>query len=250
MSRKHLSKEELHKDWLLENMQKCVKWIEQNKHTAIVVLLSILTLVVIALISLQYMANRKEKSWAALQIAKQYVAVGDNDRFIEELNLLNEKYQNTPANVHGQILLANYHYEKEEYDKACLAYENAMAVNKNEMLMPIAELGYIKSLQANKQYDKAIDQADKFLTLHANTFVTPEVNFALAQTYELKGDKVKAVQTFDQIVAKYPDTYWAEEAKLKIPSEGVTISKDSSGDKAKETKAEPAKKDAKTETKK
>ena len=82
----------------------------------------------------------------------------------------------------------------------------------------MAQLGLVETLVQAKQYDQAIAKAQTLVNANDNALPRDAILMELGRAYAAAGKKADARQTFDKVVAEFPDSAFADEAKTMITS--------------------------------
>jgi tetratricopeptide (TPR) repeat protein len=81
----------------------------------------------------------------------------------------------------------------------------------------MAQLGVIESGVLAKQFDQAITTAEALVNNPADdTIPRDALLMELGRVYAAAGKKVEAKQTFDKVIAEFPDSVYIDEAKLLL----------------------------------
>jgi len=65
-------------------------------------------------------------------------------------------------------------------------------------------------------YPKAIEKYQEYLTVNPQGNLAATAEYYTAKSYVASGDKAKACEVFERVVAKYPQTSWAEFSKERL----------------------------------
>jgi len=77
----------------------------------------------------------------------------------------------------------------------------------------MAQLGAVEAQVQAKQYDQAIAKAQALANASDDSLPRDATLMELGRAYAAAGKKTEAKQTFDKVVAEFPDSAFAEEAK-------------------------------------
>jgi tetratricopeptide (TPR) repeat protein len=80
----------------------------------------------------------------------------------------------------------------------------------------MAQLGLVETLVLAKQYDQAVAKAQALVNANDAALPRDAVLMELGRAYAAAGKKNEARQTFDKVVAEFPDSTFADEAKSMI----------------------------------
>lgn len=207
---KHLSKEELQTDPLIENYNKAANFFNENRTTILAILISVIV-VVGALVSYNfYAANQEQEAQQLLAIAEGYYTEGDYDKAIN-----GDSFELT----YGFLAIAN-DYSGTEAGNLAVYYaavssfklgniENALEYfSRYDAPKGILGVGAIsfnaKLYLANGSTEKAADTFVKAANWDINDTTTPYNLYQAAEAYFEAGNFEKARELSDQIIEEYP----------------------------------------------
>jgi len=114
--------------------------------------------------------------------------------------------------------------ERRRFDQAAVLFDE---VERQHPFSEWARRSMLMAAYANYQqsrYDEAISDAERFITLHPGNVSTPYAYYLIAlsyyeQIYDVGRDQsttMQALESLEQVVRRYPDTPYAQAARLKI----------------------------------
>lgn len=207
---KHLSKEELETDPLIENYKKAVTIFVENRTTIIAVFISLIV-VIGAIIGYNfYSANQEQEAQQLLAIAEGYYSESDFDKAIN-----GDSFQLT----YGFLAIAN-DYSGTEAGNLAIYYaavssfklgniEDALSyMSRYDAPKGILGVGAVsfnaKLLFANGNTEKAAETFVKAANWDTNDITTPYNLFKAAEAYYDAGNLAKAQELTNTIIDEYP----------------------------------------------
>jgi TolA-binding protein len=117
------------------------------------------------------------------------------------------------AVVDTQLLIAQEHFQRKEYDKARAAWDLFVAQNPLDARVPQALYGVGESYQAEKKYDEAIKAWELLSGKFPGSEPAAHGEFSIASIYEVeKGEPTVAIERFRKIAVEP----WASQARQRI----------------------------------
>ncbi|MBT3509986.1 MAG: tetratricopeptide repeat protein [Nitrospina sp.] len=116
----------------------------------------------------------------------------------------------------ASLLLADLHFQNQDYDKADALYTKVMSTSSaGQVNYQLAQVGLAYNSESNKQYQRAIDL---FKTvIDANTdFPLFEVYWSLSRCYELNSDSSNALLILREMQIKFAANPQMEKVELRI----------------------------------
>lgn len=207
---KHLTKEELQTDPLIENYNKAANFFNENRTTILAILISVIV-VVGALVSYNfYAANQEQEAQQLLAIAEGYYTEGDYDKAIN-----GDSFELT----YGFLAIAN-DYSGTEAGNLAVYYaavssfklgniEDALdyfsRYDAPEGILGVGAISFnAKLFLANGSTEKAADTFVKAANWDVNDTTTPYNLYQAAEAYFEAGNFEKARELSDQIIEEYP----------------------------------------------
>ena len=207
---KHLSKEELQTDPLIENYNKAANFFNENRTTIIAILISIIVVVGSLVGYNYYAANQEQEAQQLLAIAEGYYTEGDYDKAIN-----GDSFELT----YGFLAVAN-DYSGTEAGNLAVYYaavssfklgniEDALGYlaryNAPEGILGVGPVSFnAKLLLANGSTEKAAETFVKAANWDINDTTTPYNLYEAAEAYFKAGNYDKAQELSEQIINEYP----------------------------------------------
>ena len=207
---KHLSKEELQTDPLIENYNKAANFFNENRTTILAILISVIV-VVSALVGYNfYAANQEQQAQQKLAIAEGYYTEGDYDKAINGdsfeltygfLAIAND-YSGTEAGNLAVYYAAVSSFKLGNIEDA-LEYFSRYDAPKG--ILGVGAISFnAKLLLANGSTEKAADTFVKAANWDVNETTTPYNLYQAAEAYFEAGNFEKARELSEQIIEEYP----------------------------------------------
>ena len=208
-----------------EFREKLSQWLEKNKIAAFVTIIAIV-LVMAAIFIFDYVQDKRQinSSMLAENIQEKYkdwLQLEENEREDEELNMLiSQALEEYPGDfvaqraIYTQGLMA---IEKKEWKKAATAFVELSDKWPKSYLAPTS----LSNLAAVKEEMGEIEEALEILAKLVDEYSSispdaPEATFNLGRLSELNGDKIKAIDYYEELDSKFPFSRWNSLAKSRI----------------------------------
>ena len=207
---KHLTKEELQTDPLIENYNKAANFFNENRTTIIAILISVIV-VVGSLVGYNfYAANQEQEAQQLLAIAEGYYTEGDYDKAINgdsfELTYgflaISNDYSGTEAGNLAVYYAAVSSFKLGNIEEA-LGYLARYDAPKG--ILGVGPVSFnAKLLLANGSTEKAAETFVKAANWDVNDTTTPYNLYEAAEAYFKAGNYEKAQELSEQIIEEYP----------------------------------------------
>ena len=208
---KHLSKEELEHDALVENVEKASKFINKNKTTLLSVLIGFFVVAGL-LVGYQFFSDNQEaKAQNNLATAEQFYQEGDYDKALngDSYNLtygfaaIANEYSSTNAGNLALYYASVSSYKLGDIESA-LDYFSRYDAPKG--ILGVGPISFHASLlELNESLEKAAETYLKAANWDKNESTTPYNMYKAAEIYYELGSLAKAQELVDEILEKYPD---------------------------------------------
>jgi tetratricopeptide (TPR) repeat protein len=167
----------------------------------------ILTIVIFKLKNNRYENIASKK----LSIANNEILNGNLDIGISILNEIILNFPKTLSSYQAKLIKSDILVKENKHEEAINILNNLLSNCKLENIKSIAKIRIIYIYDMLKNYDKTISCSRKFIKENNNHFLTKNIYLNLAESYVKIKMKDKAMETFNEIIVKYPET---EEAKI------------------------------------
>jgi tetratricopeptide (TPR) repeat protein len=139
------------------------------------------------------------------------------DIALNKFRMIIDEYPCSQAANFAFLYLGNCYYKLGDYDHSIIHYNKLLKRKfKVNYLTPFVldSLGY--SYQANRDYEKAINYFNKTIKKSENSLLVQESYLNLGRCYEKLNKKKEAVGIYQELVAKYPDSFYKDLVEWKI----------------------------------
>lgn len=224
----HLDRKELKKpDAFLESSKSLVSIITENMKTVAALLLVVAAFGVGAAFyssSKSKKADQANSAFYAVQkefqqaVEKAPKGSADLEKTlspqIEKLQKLAKDYQGTQAAYQAWTLLGDFYFGRNAPGKAAEQYKLAADSAPSKMTKSMSQYSLAYSYENAKKYDQAIDELRRVLSSGEKSLKV-DATTALARNFELKGDKAKAIEQYDQLIKEFPNSPTAKTAEAR-----------------------------------
>lgn len=176
-----------------------------------------------------FWSGRKETESAALlrKAVSQLDVIShsgaDDAKQTEGLRLLRDvvhRYPRTAAAAEATLRLGAHYYTVGKYNEARTAYTTYLEKNPRGLIAFSAGLGVGDTYLAERNNDKAAETYSRLIEQFAQEPLLPEAQLHLARAYLGMGRLKDAGALYEQIVATYPNTGWAQRAQAELYRSG------------------------------
>ncbi len=207
---KHLSKEELQSDPLIENYNKAVGYFNENKTTILAIMISVIV-VVGAFMGYNFYSDKQEgQAQQLLATAEGYYSDGDYEKALhgDEFELtygflaISNDFSGTEAGNLAIYYAAVSSYKLGNIEDA-LTYLSRY--NAPDGILGVGPINFhAKLLLANGSTEKAAETFVQAANWEVNESTTPANLYSAAEAYYKAGNTAKAQEITDQIMEEYP----------------------------------------------
>jgi tetratricopeptide (TPR) repeat protein len=197
-----------------------------------IILISLGTAVVLAaaFFTTQYMNNRKERV-AESAFSKVYLAFdrvrSDESldevqiqesltKLVEDFKVVLDQYPQSAAASRSAYYIGNILYRYEKYEEALQFYKQGGQIKPKGYSALLSAQGEASCYEQLGDYEKAEERYNDIIAKYADSFLVPMVRFSLGQIYEKQDNFEMAREQYDLIVSEYSWSSWASIAEKKI----------------------------------
>ena len=196
--------------------EKILDWISQNRQTALGIL-AIAGFAVILLIVFSYTRSKNaQNAQKELFIAQQVAQGGRIEAGIKQLTEVENKYSSRPEADFAIYTKGDIYFSQGLYKEAAAEYEKILKRNTHKDILPYAAFSLAKSYQAMGDYDTSVIKFKDFIAAWSDHFLCGQAYMSLGHIYTKKGDWPAAKEIYEKVTVLFPDTGWAQEAKVKL----------------------------------
>ncbi len=217
-----LSKKELRRNPLAESIGTVVKFVEAHRTALSATAIA----VVIALGAIGayswYRIHRGELARAALADAEQAVQVeapgkpANTDEAMKRFAAVAKNYQGTESAEEALIRLGNLQYEAGKMDETRATYAEYLKTYPQGRFVLMAAIGKAYVDEAKGDYQAGADTLSRALDQSKNSPLAGEGYTDLARLYEELKKPDDALRIYSQIVERYGQTYWGQQAQQRM----------------------------------
>lgn len=228
MSESHLDRKELKRpDAFQEKAGAVAEFLSKN--TKALALAGVALLVVVAGMAF-YSSSKKQKNEQAnnafYNTKKEFVIAASKapktdanweqtlKGDISKLEEFAKNNQGTQAAFEAYLLLGDTYYERDSFEKASEYFKQATANAPSRSMKALAQHSLAYSFEGSKKHDEAIEQLRQVLASGEKP-LRGDALMALARNFQLKGDKPKAVEQYDQVIKDFPNSALAKAAEAQ-----------------------------------
>jgi tetratricopeptide (TPR) repeat protein len=158
----------------------------------------------------EYIASKK------LSIANSEILNGNMNIGISILNEIILNFPKTLSSYQAKLIKSDILVKENKYKEAISVLNNLISNCKLKNIKSIAEIRIIYIYDILKNYNKVIQYSINFINNNNNHFLTKNTYLNLAESYIKIEMKNKAIETFNEIIIKYPETKEAKISKNRI----------------------------------
>lgn len=221
-ARKKFTRKELHKDPLLEKIANVTDYAKTNQDQLTKILTGVVVVIAVVWGYMYYRSSINEESMNRLVSAEQAYLSGDHREAIRRLAKYLTEFEGTSGGGLATYYLANSYYQTDQYDFALEQYELYVDdYADSELLTAAAMGGRAACLEAQSKYDEAAGAYISAIAKYPDYYLRAEYMMSAARCYKMLGNTEQAKEWYDKVVAEYPESTTAREAKLAIDELGV-----------------------------
>lgn len=203
-----------------------LEFIKEKKKVFLSVTAVIIGVIVLSIIAIYYNSTLKDKAYRLETEAYNYYYaidlkenISEEERWKKALELYKKSVE-TKVSPTALFYLGNCYYNLSDYAKAIEEYERFIKRFNNEKeLLPVV-YQKLSSAYLNKgDSDKALSTLNRLAELNNGIFKDTALILE-ARYYERKGDSDKAKERYKEIVEKFPNSPWINEAKMRTGMQG------------------------------
>ncbi len=158
---------------------------------------------------------RPDASGKIVQVAGTYPTVNARaEAALAMFQQVADAYPSTRAGLAARYYAAAALSILGRYGEAAARYQEVVdRAGRTSFYGRMAQLGAVEAKIQAKQYDQAISEAQALANANDDNLPRDAVLMELGRAYAAAGKKAEAKETFDKVVAEFPDSAFVEEAK-------------------------------------
>lgn len=202
-----------------------LEFIKEKKKAFLSITAVIIGVIVLSIIAIYYNSSLKKKAYSLETEAYNYYYginlkedISEEERWRKALELYKKSVE-TKVSPTALFYLGNCYYNLSDYAKAIEEYERFIKRFKGEKeLLPIV-YQKLSSAYLNKgDKDKALSTLTKLSELNNGIFKDTALILE-ARYYERIGDSDKAKERYKELVEKFPNSPWINEARIRTETQ-------------------------------
>ncbi|MBA4149562.1 MAG: tetratricopeptide repeat protein [Verrucomicrobia bacterium] len=140
-------------------------------------------------------------------------AMGTNGVSPDELAKIAQQHPNTSAGERAQLLAAGAAFDQGDYAKAQSHFDAVLKGSPAAGFKAQATFGVAASLEAQKNFDQAIQKYEEVARQYPKENVAPQAKLAIGRIYEAQGKPEEALKLYSEVQNKQDQfEYWQGEA--------------------------------------
>lgn len=134
---------------------------------------------------------------------------------LEKLEKITKEFSGTRAAFEADLVIGDAYYDHGNSSKAIEYYKLAVDAAKPRSSKPVALHALAYAYENAKQYDQAIEALRQILASGDRPLKSDSL-LAMARDFELKGDKPKALEQYNEVLKEFPNTQAAALSTIQI----------------------------------
>lgn len=203
-------------EMLREKLLKAGRTYEHYK-SILLVSISVIILIAIAGVAYYYLSQKWDKEATVLEEkAYNYYLEGDFKNALDLYKGIIDKYPRSNAVPLSLFYTGNTYKELGEIDQAIKYYKQFIKKYGDQTpLLPLVymNLGYV--LMEKRDYPGAISAFKSAKNIKGSP-VADRAIYEMARAYEISGDKMAALESYENLTKTYPTSPWAQDASARL----------------------------------
>ena len=194
---------------------------KNNVRKVTTVSVSVLLILVISLTLYVVLTKSSEKDMIKFEvIVDDYRSDPSNqgvkDKTIADLKSLISNTRFGFVHEISHYFLGNILFADKKYDEAFHMYEAYIKKSSDDVFVPIAVNKGAICLEEQGKLDDAIALLNKFEADNSGNIAMDQIFYNSGRLYSLKNNQVKAREYFTNLIAKFPESVYAERSKERL----------------------------------
>jgi len=195
---------------------------KNNRRKVMIVSLLILVILVVALASYVLLTRSSEKELIKFEVlVDNYRSDPMNpevrNKTISGLENLISETRFGFIHAMSHYFIGNIFFTEKKYKEAYDMFEFFIKKSSDDkVFIPIAVNKASICLEEQGKIDEAIAFLVKFESDYSDSIVSDQIHYNLGRLFSLKNNQIKAREYFNNVVAKYPDSIYAERSKERL----------------------------------
>ncbi len=217
-----IKKEDLRRNLLAEWVGACVAFVRVHR-VAILAAAIAVVIAVIAGLGFRWYQDRREGE-ASRALAQAYGVLqsqnpqtpGDPVEAMKQLRAIVQTFPGTRGAEEALLRLAYLQYDGQKLDEALATFEEYEREYPRGRFRVMADLGKGYALMAKKSLDGAGQAFSDIIAKNSTDPLAGEAYMSLARVYEAEKKTDEALKIYGQVVEKFPQTNWSQEALQRM----------------------------------
>jgi TolA-binding protein len=217
-----VSKQEIRRNALAEWVVVAVQFTRRRWQIVVAGLVGVLVLLGALAAYSWYQARREAEARKVVvdaELALRGDAPGAAPKTEEAAKLLQQvadTYRGTVSAEEALIRLGNLHYAAGKHDQAAEAYGRYLGDYPRGRFALMAAIGQAYGLEVKGDLDGAARALSEALDRHRSSPLAGEAYTTLGRLYEVQKKPDEAAKIYNEIIDKYPQTQWAQNATYRL----------------------------------
>ncbi len=170
----------------------------------------------------KFLQANKDHRWAGYayeRLGDAYLEMGQDRKTIDAYVQAVAKVNNPVDHVRIYFKTGNVYVKLDNPSRAIDAYKQAIAIGEKQSVftrVPDAYYRIADEMYKQKEYKIALEYYTKVTRKYTAFQETPWGLFQIGTIYKNLKDYQKAIDTFKDLIKRFPDDYWARQAKAKM----------------------------------
>ena len=213
-ARRKITRRKLKEDKFVTYTFKIQKFLQESLRKVLSYGIAVVVLFVIIFVYVSSKQKAERNAEAAVGQAEIFYEYGDYETAQTQFTEIINKYEGTSGAGKAVFYLANINFEQKNYDEAKKYFQLYLDNYRNDkLLLGSSYNGIGECLEDQGLYQEAINYYEEALKKFDTLILAPEFLLNIGRCYELSGQKDKAQETYNQILEKYPDSLFTQEAE-------------------------------------
>jgi len=209
-------RQENKKNPLAERADQTAAWIKSHREIFITSCVIIIGTLALGGYFVSRYNSLKTTAWEKFFIAQQYGMSGRVNEAFPLIKTIQDNFPKTDAAGYSMLFEGDLFFRQGNYKDAIQAYAKLKTRNAPKAALPFAAIATAKALEAEGNYPEAIVSNRDFIDRYPEHYLAPQAHSQLARCLEISGNMAEAKAAYEKIILLFPDTTWAQTARLKF----------------------------------
>ena len=215
--RKHIGKRELKEDKLVTFAFRAQSYFFLNMKR--ILLIGGGGVVVVVLLSMMMISKQRSNAIASASLTQAEIMfrAGNTEAARQVLLSMVDTYKGTPSAGQGVHLLGNVLFDSREYDESITYFQRYLDdYGDNPLIQASAKAGVASCYEEQGKNTEAAAMFRRAADEYPSNHQAPEFLLNAARCYEAAADVENARKSVQDLLDRYPDTPYADEAELTL----------------------------------